>query len=189
MCSCPVNPSHRNIAIGARSIDDKVGNLSVEDKSRGIVTQDASILILVSINDPTASEVGAGLDDRETIRVANDLGVVIIYDRPGDDVFTGWEVDCGGSGSGSSTFAWRTTIAAAYGKILEICVSNLTRPRTLLIKSTYDSSSIIGLAVTLGAELLNIAKDLVTRTRVKCCFSRLAHALHPIRASSRRGIS
>lgn len=118
LSSRPVDTCHRYVSTDTSGIDDKVSDLSIENQCRGIVTHDASILVFISIYYPTGGEVRAGLDYGKTIWVANDLGVVIIYYRLGNDVCAGREVDGSRSGSRSGTFAWLTTIAAAYGKIL-----------------------------------------------------------------------
>lgn len=81
-----------------RGIDDEVADLTVEDV-RGAPVQVTGIVV-VSVDESEAGEVGSGLQRRRVAGVTDELGVVGGKDRARDGVGASWEVHHGRGGCG-----------------------------------------------------------------------------------------
>lgn len=86
------------------------------------------ILVFVTIDQTHSFELWCSLDNRASVRIANQLSEVVIDDRLGDDIGARWEVYNRWGRSGCSTAFRGGTITIADGSV--------------------DSGSIISLAIT-----------------------------------------
>ena len=79
-----------------RDVDNKVADLTEEVVLVGIPLCTAtSWNIWIGVKHGKALKVGGSLDDREIVRIANKLCVVVLNDRPANKVGTRREVDNG----------------------------------------------------------------------------------------------
>lgn len=169
----PVDASQTVICIRAEwrsgHINNKVGNLTPENVG-GSPSEVTSVLVRITINDPTSSKVAAGLDDGPAAGVTDDLGVVVVDNGAGDEVRAGGEIDQSRSGGGTVTFR-ATAVAGADGGV--------------------DGVGIIIDTIAHGAEILDAAEDTVvgdgvgSETAVSNVFKPVVRASS--RAGSRRG--
>ena len=106
----PMNTGSRVPTRNGRHIKNKVAYLSIEDVGRAPVQ--ACRIIFVAIYESESGETCGSLDHRDVGWVANQHGVVLVEDRGGNQIGTGWEIDySGGGGAGCAAFA-----AAAAGE-------------------------------------------------------------------------
>lgn len=97
LCCGPVNTIDDHIRWNTGCIQNQVPDLSVESVGRLETQLSCRIgcvarLILIAIDKGESCEVGCSFDDREAVRVPNDLGVVVVDDRRRRPVYTGRDV-------------------------------------------------------------------------------------------------
>lgn len=97
-------------------IQNKVANLPEEHIGRRPALVPV-ILILIAIDETHSFERGGSLDNRARIRVANQLGEIVVDNRPGDDIGAFGEIHNRGCRTGRSTAFWRKTTAIADSSV------------------------------------------------------------------------
>lgn len=138
LCNLPVNTSTVSEWHG-REINVEVSDLTEEVVLVGEPV-DSTIFIWVGIDDSHASEVGSGLEGWNVESITDHVGVVVLLQRSADHVRPWWEVDEGRCDS-RRVATLSTAVAGSNGAV--------------------DGSSVVAGAIALGAEILDVAIDLV----------------------------
>lgn len=98
----PVNTRSRACSRDIRQVKDEVPNLPVEDICRPPVQ--ISRVVFVAIDKTEAGESSCRLQSWRIVWIADELGIVLIDDRGGDEVCAGREVDhCWSGGAGCTS--------------------------------------------------------------------------------------
>ena len=87
-----MNSRRRRASRDGSHIQHKVAKLAEEHICRSPALSTAR-LILVTIDESETLETWCCLEHRHGVRVADQLRIVVVDDRGGDDVSTRWEVD------------------------------------------------------------------------------------------------
>ena len=111
-----MNASSRLSASDSSHVEDQVAYLSVERVCRAPAEMTIR-LILVAIDEAETNKARRSLEDGHAVGIADDLGVVIVDDRRGDDVRAGREVDDGRCDGGRSSAGWSEAAPATDGCI------------------------------------------------------------------------
>lgn len=136
----PVNTSYLGSRWQTSHINFEVADLPPENIGAS-PAQATRGLVLVTIDHPPTLESRAGQNNRQTVGVADDVGVVVVNDRAGNQVGAWREVDNGRGGRGC---AW-----AAVSRSATVAGGN----------SGIDGGCVIGNTIALGAEVLDTAEN------------------------------
>ncbi len=77
-----MNPSSRITRRNIRRIDDEIAYLSIEDIGRTPVQ--VLRVIFVGVNDAKTRKSSSGLESWDVSWVADQVGIILVYDRGGD---------------------------------------------------------------------------------------------------------
>jgi len=104
----PMNARRRPSSRDICCVQNKIPHLPIENISRSPIQIRG--VVFIGIDKSKSGETGSGFYGRWVGCVADQVGVVVIYDRGGNEVGSGWEVDdCGSGGGGRAAFAATTT--------------------------------------------------------------------------------
>lgn len=139
--------SLRNLPVNSSTVGEwhasKI-NVEVSDLTEKVVLVgkpiDSTILIWVGINDSHASEVGSGLDGWNVESITDHVGVVVLLQWSADHVRSWWKVNQS-RGDSRRVATLSAAVAGSNGAI--------------------DGGSVVAGAIALGAEILDIAVNLV----------------------------
>lgn len=110
----PVNTSHTRAPWNSSHIDNEVSDLPPKDIGRA-VTQPAISPIWIGVYHTEASKVCGGKQDGQAIRISNNHSIVVLNDRGGDNVGSGWKVDNGWGYRSRWARPWSASAAEANG--------------------------------------------------------------------------
>jgi hypothetical protein len=116
LCSWPMDTRRSGARCNASQVKNHVPNLAVENVG-GAISLVSSVLIRVCVNQAKADKVRSGLEGWKAVRVANELGEVVVNDRRGNQIGSSREVDNSRSGSRGLAAAGSTPTTRANGRI------------------------------------------------------------------------
>ena len=153
----PMNTRSSSTRRDGGQVKDQVSNLLEEYICRCPALISIT-LILVSVNHAESREARSGLENGESIRIADYVSIVVIDNGCGDYICSGWEVNDGWCSCGGFTACWRETTSVAYSAV----------DRGRVVCNTIacfwlDISSLSEDRHTLRAVIFDIAEDFVAR--------------------------
>lgn len=159
-----------------RDIKDQVPNLPIEDIC-GSILQPA-ICVRVAINHSESLEIARGFEHRQAVRVAYNLGVVVVNDGRRNEVRSGREVNHGGSRGGGSAAPRGASTTKADGRT--DCIGIVGEAIAYLTSELASSGRALH---TFCAEILNVPEHLVgPRSRIEGRDALVLDLFEPVRA-------